>query len=160
MKASTIFPKVLKGTWYAPVEVSLLQVLRSGKLLKIFANLLLYFSSRWREPWAKLGLSERCLWGILRGPDNPFRLSSHRWVCSAAAPREITRLLSTYKIHLWNGMVLRQTCQIFFFFPFCDGEKCGLGSSEGQTKSKYECNFQNCCSSFMLNSLVDINAFF
>lgn len=50
--------------------------------------------------------------------------------------------------------------RFFFFFPFCDGEKCGLGASEGQTKSKYEFNFQNCCSSFMLNSLVDINAFF
>lgn len=92
------------------------------EFLKIFANALLQFSSRWKEPWAKLGLSERCLWGILRGPDNPFRLSLHRRVCSAAAPGEITRLLSTYKIHLWNWMVLRQTCQPFL----CDGVKSGL----------------------------------
>lgn len=89
---------------------------------KVFANALLQFWSWWGEPWAKLGLSEWCLRGILRGPDNPFSLSSHRWVCSAAAPREITRLLSTYKIHLWNGMVLRQTCHccsFFFFFHVC-----------------------------------------
>lgn len=109
-----IFPQSPQGKVICPCGSIVTTGWEKREFLEIFANLLLYFSSRWREPWAKLGLSERCLRGILKGPDNPFRLSSHRRVCSAAASREITRLLSTYKIHLWNGMVLRQTCQIVF----------------------------------------------
>lgn len=111
------------------------------EFLWIFANALLQFSSRWREPWAKLGLSEQCLWGILRGLDNPFRLSSHRRVCSAAAPWEITGLLSTYKIPLWNEMVRRQTSQIFLWVCVCacvTERNVVSRVGEGQTKSKYE----------------------
>lgn len=127
---------------------------------KVFANALLQFWSWWGEPWAKLGLSEWCLRGILRGPDNPFSLSSHRWVCSAAAPREITRLLSTYKIHRWNGMVLGQTCHscsFFFLFTCVCVRACVLHKKvvffggvllKVRGESKHKCHFQNLCSVF------------
>lgn len=130
----------------------------------VFANALLQFWSWWGEPWAKLGLSEWCLRGILRGPDNPFSLSSHRWVCSAAAPREITRLLSTYKIHLWNGMVLRQTCHSCSFFRVCvfvcvQARMCVAQKGcfflvllKVRGESKHKCHFQNLCSVFNVNS--------
>lgn len=98
--------------------------LAEWEFCEVFANALLQFWSRRGEPWAKLGLPEWCLRGTLRGADNPFSLSSHRWVCSAAAPREITGLLSTYKIHLWNGRVPGQTCHscsLFFSACVCVG---------------------------------------
>lgn len=153
LKASMIFPQSPQGKVICPCGSIVTTGWEKREFLEIFANLLLYFSSRWREPWAKLGLSERCLRGILKGPDNPFRLSSHRRVCSAAASREITRLLSTYKIHLWNGMVLRQTCQIVFV---CVMEKkvvfvCQRRSDRKQVRLEF--SKKNLCSVFMWTAL-------
>lgn len=118
-----IFPQSPQGKVICPCGSIVTTGWEKREFLEIFANLLLYFSSRWREPWAKLGLSERCLRGILKGPDNPFRLSSHRRVLSCCIEGNYYVVVYIQNPPLkWDGPQANMSdC-----FCLCDGEKSGL----------------------------------
>lgn len=117
------FPKVLQGERSAPAEEQVLQVQRSGNSWRY----LQMYCSRFQAGEESLGqnevyLSDVCevFWG-----DWVTLSVCHRTdeCAQLQRPGKLPACCLHTKSTFWNGMVLRQTCQILPFFLVCMKEK-------------------------------------